>query len=233
MRVRTRSGSALLAAVGAACVVSGCGGSAATGSRSTRDASATSPLTYAGTLTVSNHAGTTMTERYSVGQPEYAPSGELPSTVPRPAAEACNVDYRATIAHSAFSPVELRLSYVQGRLPLDVGFRGSELVTAAIWPGTAAFEIDGRWQCDELKRGNVPVQVGQSMTVPMWIFSGVLNGASRRLSQSVFDTWEFNPNAVGPGDLAFATASGPNADDCQGHDVLMLYAPAPTCKRRA
>jgi hypothetical protein len=176
-----------------------------------------------------------MTERYSVGQPEYFPSGSLRSTVPVAVVEACDVDRGPIIAHTAFAPAELKLSYVRGER-LYVGFRGDELIDAAVWDGTAAFEIDGQWRCDALDGGNVSLRAGQSMTVPIWILSAVINSASSTLPNSILDTWEFNPDAVGPADLASIAASrltvkatGPNAGACDDLAVVMLYARAPTC----
>lgn len=200
-------------------------GSSASTSRSTTG-SGDAGLSDAGTLMQSDGQGTTLSEHWKIGPLRY-------SSPPTDVLSACNANYPSTIAQLASSQAEVTVSYTEGTQPLVLvadsaaGVQGS---TDAGWTGVTAFLVDGQWQCGA---GDGPgfttnIQPHSSTTYPVWILSQVLSNAMPRVPTRVSSQWSFNPGGITAGASSNrVTASGPHAVNCDGSDMLMLFAHAP------
>jgi len=171
-------------------------------------AAAAGPLSYVGTITYSDNAGTTFTERVKVGR--LHKSSEL--TPPQAPLAACDDDYSTGIASSVFARGEATITYEEGTLPYEFDVFASGL--GSIIP----FKVDGAWECTGTG-GIATFEPGETQTFPFWIVaSGMLSNAEPNINWAEVDTWAISGVNAGVGvgnGVGVKQMRGPGAVACQ------------------
>lgn len=179
-------------------------------------------LKLAGTITESANS-TTIALTYKVGPIQYTPP-------PRAVLSACNIVDPASISEIASSPGQVTIGYNQGSLVQPIIIQTSSLISGGNWQGVVAFDISGHWECQQDGGPiNMDVPPNSDDTYPIWIMSQVLSNASPRVPTSMADAWQFTYNSISMTGALYpnVTTSGPNAANCGGMDILMVYAHLP------
>jgi hypothetical protein len=182
---------------------------------------ATPQLKLAGTITESAN-DTTIAVTWRVGPIEYTP--------PTAVLNACNLVDPVTLSELAYSPGEVTIAYTQGSLVEPVLIQTTYLISGDNWQGVVAFDIGGQWQC-QADYGPITLDVPphSTGTYPVWILSQVLSNAEPTVTPAEADSWQISYLGIGmTGELyPNVTITGPNAADCAGSDVLMVYLQHP------
>lgn len=187
------------------------------------------PLEKVGTITVSDHKGTTFKDRYWIGPLSNGEEAPPPATV----LGSCDITSPGQAARSVFAHGKASISYTEGTLPEQVGLApgvgGEEL-----YGGVVAYELDGEWWCrqEELQSTSYEIQPGETITMPIWLVAEeVLNNARPKAPPEVFNSWYFN--FMGPPTLQLrgtTTIDGPGAGTCYGEKYLYLYNRSGVCE---
>jgi len=218
--------SAVLLALAAGCGSSSSSGTGAssppTSSASSAAVAASSQLRLAGTITESG-GGTTIEVGYKVGPIQYKPP-------PQAVLSGCNITDPATISQTAYSAGELVIAYLQGSLDQQLNLLTDQMVSGGNWQGVVAIDLNGQWQCQQ-DYGPILLDVPPHSVdrYPIWILSQVLTNQQPTVSTAEADSWQFSSLGFTFTGMVYptTTTSGPNAGNCGGTDILMVYAHLP------
>lgn len=191
--------------------------------------SAGGQLEKVGTITITDHEGTTFRDSYEVGP--WFPSEEL--IPPEDVLEACNTRTQAAIAKGVFVRGAITVVYTEGSYPEFIGLdpegtiSGDGLSTAAV-----AFERDGEWLCRQEEIPQWEIQAHETQTFPIWLLVEYAESNNNpTMIPEGLNTWHFNP--VAPSDLllrADQIVKGAGAADCYGYHELFLYKSPESCE---
>lgn len=204
-----------------AATLSGCGSGTPTAHTTLGD-----PLHYAGTMTISSKDAT-ITASFSVGPIVYSTAGTPPSE----ALNACDWGNRSLIAKTAFVRGVLSLHYAHGSARSALALLRPVLLISGQEAGKAVLDIAGHWACGQ--KAQHPEEIlhrGESRHYEMWLLTEP--AGSSKITSSVSDSWQFNPNALSPwkvGPNSTVTMSGPGARTCGTQTALFLYPTAQSC----
>ncbi len=180
------------------------------------------PIEKVGTITITDHEGTTFRDTYEVG-PWFISEELVP---PQEVLEACNTRTQAAIAKGVFVRGIITVDYAEGSYPEFIGLdpegtiMGNGLSTAAM-----AFQRDGEWLCRQEEIPQWEIQAHETQTFPIWLIVEYAESNNNpTLVPEGLLGWHFKP--VAPTELLLRgdqIVKGPGAADCYGYHELFLY----------
>jgi hypothetical protein len=169
-------------------------------------------------------AGTTLSERVSMGSIGYGAAAAPPSDVLSSFSNQ-NIALPSIVAASAYVHGQVTIAYTQGSLPANISFSSTYSAFQGVVPGVYAPSSpiivfhDGSWD-DGAQQGNVirlTLQPGQVVPLDFWIaMPEAINNAKLKFTQQELDLFAFTFYPVAdqmPGNSVVGI-SGPQAAKC-------------------
>jgi hypothetical protein len=196
------------------------------------------PLSEVGTVTESDHEGTTVKSDLKLGRILYGAAN-----APIDAMNACNSNFTTTLATSAYLRGQVTFSYTQGAVPTVISYDPGEVMRGigdTPTGGLMALNIDGQWTCifSDASDPSLLLQPGQSTSHDAWfIIEDARSNSQPALSQSELNEFAFQiklaVQQMSNPAYAYTTVSGPDTAVCHNigapdiGDVLLPFAKLP------